>query len=338
MNRRTIVIYKSITGFTEKYAKWIAEKLECNAVTLSEISARDISSYDVVIFGGRFHVGFVDGLKKIKKLLQENTSSELIVFATGATPNTAEKIIAETWKNNFSSDELSRIPHYYMQSGLRYEQMPLGDKLMMKAFGAIMKKKKDKADYEKEMEKILGKSSDFSSKQYIEPLVSYVLDRDSKCIKGEQEKAERTETTCFMNMCMIKDENGNVLALDKVDEDYSGTTFPGGHVEKNETFADSIIREVKEETGLLIRNPVLSGVYHWVEDDIHSVIFLYKATEFSGTLQSSEEGKVYWTPLDTLGEKTLAVGMEAVLKIMESSIINECYVCLEGDGYVRNLR
>lgn len=338
MNRSIIVIYKSVTGFTEKYAKWIAEKLECNAVTLSEISEKDISSYDTVIFGGRLHAGFVDGLKKVKKLLQKNTSSELIVFATGATPNTAEKIIAETWKNNFSSDELSRIPHYYMQSGLRYEQMPLGDKLMMKAFGAIMKKKKDKADYEKEMEKILGKSSDFSSKQYIEPLVSYVLDRDSKCIKGEQEKAERTETTCFMNMCMIKDENGNVLALDKVDEDYSGTTFPGGHVEKNETFADSIIREVKEETGLLIRNPVLSGVYHWVEDDIHSVIFLYKATEFSGTLQSSEEGKVYWTPLDTLGEKALAVGMEAVLKIMESSTINECYVCLEGDGYVRNLR
>lgn len=149
---------------------------------------------------------------------------------------------------------------------------------------------------------------------------------------------QRTETVCFMNMCMVQDAKGNVVALDKVNDEYSGTTFPGGHVEKDEIFADSMIREVKEETGLLIRNPMLCGVYHWVEDDIHSVIFLYKATEFSGTLQSSEEGKVYWTPLDTFREKNLAVGMEAVLKIMESSTINECYVCLEGDGYVRNLR
>lgn len=148
---------------------------------------------------------------------------------------------------------------------------------------------------------------------------------------------ERTEIVCFMNMCMVQDEKGNVLVLDKVDEDYSGITFPGGHVEKEETFADSMIREVKEETGLLIRKPMLSGVYHWVEDGIHSVIFLYKATEFSGILQSSEEGMVYWASMEELKEKNLAVGMEAVLKIMESSAVNECYVRLDTEGYERVL-
>lgn len=152
-----------------------------------------------------------------------------------------------------------------------------------------------------------------------------------------KKKQDRTETVCFMNMCMVQDENGYVLALDKVDEDYSGTTFPGGHVEKGETFAESMVREVKEETGLLIRNPVLTGVYHWAEDGIHSVIFLYKATEFSGTLQSGEEGKVYWTSLETMREKKLAVGMEAVLEIMELPAVNECYVRLEEEGYEREL-
>ncbi len=39
-----------------------------------------------------------------------------------------------------------------------------------------------------------------------------------------------------MNMCMICDNAGNVLALDKVNDSYTGTTFPGGHVEKNEIF------------------------------------------------------------------------------------------------------
>lgn len=43
-----------------------------------------------------------------------------------------------------------------MQSGLRYEKMPLGDKLMMKAFAAMVTRKKDKSEY-------------------IGPLVSYVL-------------------------------------------------------------------------------------------------------------------------------------------------------------------
>ena len=53
----------------------------------------------------------------------------------------------------------------------------------------------------------------------------------------------------LMNMCMIQDHKGNVLALDKVNDSYTGTTFPGGHVEANEIFQKSMIQEVWEETG-----------------------------------------------------------------------------------------
>ena len=35
---------------------------------------------------------------------------------------------------------------------------------------------------------------------------------------------------------------GNVRALDKVNDSYTGTTFPGGHVERNELFSKSMIR------------------------------------------------------------------------------------------------
>ena len=38
------------------------------------------------------------------------------------------------------------------------------------------------------------------------------------------------EKVVFMNMCMISDNKGNVLALDKVGKNYSGTTFPGGQL------------------------------------------------------------------------------------------------------------
>ena len=97
-----------------------------------------------------------------------------------------------------------------------------------------------------------------------------------------------------MNMCMISDDNGNVLALDKVGRNYSGTTFPGGHVEAGETFTESVIREVFEETGLIIKNPRLTGIYHWISGDVRNVGFLYRADEFEGELASSDEGNVYW--------------------------------------------
>ncbi len=175
MNKQILVIYKSVTSFTKQYAKWIAEELDCGVMDLKEVSAKTMSEYNTVVFGGRLHAGSVDGLKKAKKLFGESTATRFVVFATGATPNTAAEMIEAEWKNNFAPDEMKRIPRFYMQSGLRYDKMPFGDKLMMKVFAAMVKRKKDKGDYETAMAQALGNSYDLSSKEYIEPLVSYVL-------------------------------------------------------------------------------------------------------------------------------------------------------------------
>ena len=145
------------------------------------------------------------------------------------------------------------------------------------------------------------------------------------------------EKVIFMNMCMVCDKEGNVLALDKVGKSYSGTTFPGGHVEPGETFQESVIREIYEETGLKIRNPKLTGIYHWMTGDVRNVGFLYKTAEYEGELTSSEEGRVYWIPLEELKTKELATGMEHVLRILESEKVDECYMHLEADGYVGDL-
>lgn len=66
----------------------------------------------------------------------------------------------------------------------------------------------------------------------------------------------RIEEVVLMNMCMIYNDS-EVLVQEKVDDAYSGITFPGGHVEKGESFTDAVIREVLEETGLKILAPQL---------------------------------------------------------------------------------
>ena len=55
------------------------------------------------------------------------------------------------------------------------------------------------------------------------------------------------------NMCMIYDNQGNVLVEEKLVHTSKGLIFPGGHVEPGEAFVDSVIREVREEKGLTLK-------------------------------------------------------------------------------------
>ena len=66
----------------------------------------------------------------------------------------------------------------------------------------------------------------------------------------------RTETVTLTNMCMVTDAHGNVLVQDRTDKNWPGLVFPGGHVEAGESFTESVIREVYEETGITGLKPL----------------------------------------------------------------------------------
>ena len=174
MGKRIIVIYKSSTGFTKRYAEMIGEKVECTLLDYRAITEKALSGYDIIIFGSRAHAGMIDGYKHIKSMLQKCTAGKVALFVTGATPNAAEDTINEFWRQNLTGDELKKIPHFYMQSGLCYEKMGFVDKLMMKIFAAMMAKKKDKSSYEKDLGQVISSSYDISSEKYVEPLVAFM--------------------------------------------------------------------------------------------------------------------------------------------------------------------
>lgn len=134
-------------------------------------------------------------------------------------------------------------------------------------------------------------------------------------------KYEKIELT---NMCMIYDNNGNVVVQDKINQSWGGITFPGGHIEKQESFVDSVIREVKEETGLIIKNPKLCGIKWWeVKRNKRYVVLLFKANEYSGTLKSSNEGKAFWTKLETLKTLNLAESFDKIIDVFCEDNVQE---------------
>lgn len=155
--------------------------------------------------------------------------------------------------------------------------------------------------------------------------------------RGKIQNQHPNQRVNFMNMCMVSDEQGNVVALEKVRGYYQGVTFPGGHVERNETFSEAVIREVREETGLVIENPKFCGIYHWFVDSVHQIVYIYHAMGYKGVLSSSAEGEVYWISEKEFLEKDLAPGMEAVVKLIHNDMLSECYLWNEEECWKERL-
>ena len=135
-----------------------------------------------------------------------------------------------------------------------------------------------------------------------------------------------SEKAIITNMCMIEDKQGNILVQDRLSSNWPGITFPGGKVEKAESFVDSIVREVFEETGLTIHNPQICGTKQFQTDnDERYIVLMYKATQFSGTLRSSNDGEVFWINKSELTNYMLADDFEEMFKVMDSDSLSEFY-------------
>ncbi len=132
--------------------------------------------------------------------------------------------------------------------------------------------------------------------------------------------SEKYTMVILSNICIIEDKSGQILVQDRQREDWPGLTFPGGHVEKNEALEASVIREVKEETGLDIRNPLLCGIMEWPWDDGQSryLALVYKCREYSGKLKDSEEGHLFWIKKEDLNKYQLSTDTDKIFEIAES--------------------
>ena len=153
----------------------------------------------------------------------------------------------------------------------------------------------------------------------------------------------RTTPTILTNLCMVEDlENGKVVLQYRSPERYkkwSGYAFPGGHIEEGESLAESVIREVYEETGLTIADPKLVAVKDWEPDEGgRYIVFCYKATEFTGQLRSSEEGEVSWVEKDQLEKLDLSYDMLPLLEVMEDPDLSEYYYRKRTDDDWEKLR
>lgn len=116
-------------------------------------------------------------------------------------------------------------------------------------------------------------------------------------------------------LCLIRNIDGKFLVQDRKKEDWPGLTFPGGHVEKDESILESVIREIKEETGLTV-SPRLVGIAEWLNDKNGSrelaSLFVAQTQE---ELPANPEQPLLWVTKEELLTTPLAGTLDQFLSI-----------------------
>ena len=165
--KKTLVLYKSKTGFSEKYARWIAEELDCDLAEFSTFDRSKLQNYQLIIYGAGLYAGQINGIGRIKRWMEENPRIIWVVFATGATPDKQayEELI---FKSNFRQGEARPAHFFYLLAGINYEKMGFFNRLLMKIFGRMAAKKQGTTVPKKQT------SVDLSNRVYIDDLLRYV--------------------------------------------------------------------------------------------------------------------------------------------------------------------
>lgn len=160
-----IIIYHSKTGFSQRYAQWLAESLDCQAVPFRDRKSKNLSEYDTIILFGGLYAGNMSGLDWLKKQMPALGDRRVAAAAVGCAPGESPGQ-AESMEKLFGG---TRIQGFYCQGGLAYDRMGAVDRAMMAALRTALRRKPEMAG----MLAVISQSFDGTKREYLDPLIAW---------------------------------------------------------------------------------------------------------------------------------------------------------------------
>ena len=125
-------------------------------------------------------------------------------------------------------------------------------------------------------------------------------------------------------LCYIENE-GCYLMLHRVkkeqDENKDKWIGIGGKFEEGESPEECVLREAKEETGLILTDYKYRGIVTFVSDVWPcEYMHLFTATGFEGELKECDEGVLEWLPKDKLYDLPMWAGDRIFLELLDKDV------------------
>ncbi|NHM13560.1 hypothetical protein [Xiamenia xianingshaonis] len=173
------IVYCSQTGFTEKYARWLAEDLGWEAVAYADRGSVDVAALDVLVFCSWFHAASIKGAAWAKQAMAQHPDVHAVVLATGATPPpdsgwSSEDEIEQAFCRTFPEEECPNLPHFYCHGGFDFDRLGAIDKVAMRLFFRMLGKNAEHDPKAREMLDIMREGFDGTSRECLKPVLEHI--------------------------------------------------------------------------------------------------------------------------------------------------------------------
>ena len=108
----------------------------------------------------------------------------------------------------------------------------------------------------------------------------------------------------------------------------------GGKQEKNEFIDDTLIREVKEETGLTLKSFNLKGIVFYPNfgGQYDELVYFYTSNEFIGNIGECSEGELIWIDDNDINNLNLWEGDKLIFDWFKKGKIFNAIMSYNSDG------
>ena len=167
---KIVVVYRSKSGYTKKYAEWIAKTTGADLLLGNNTRIDDLLNYDTIVFGGALYAGGINGIKLILNNYEKLKDKKVIIFCLGASPVRPE-IYEEVKNNNLTNEQQQTIDFFMIRGGFDYSKLTLVDKILMNILKFKLKRKKNPTADERGMLNSYTHPCDFTDEKSINPIL-----------------------------------------------------------------------------------------------------------------------------------------------------------------------
>ncbi len=130
----------------------------------------------------------------------------------------------------------------------------------------------------------------------------------------------------LVSCCILQKRNKILVTSRPPSKPFSGFyEFPGGKLEKKESFYDAVIRELNEELGIKARAQdlaIIDNITHSYKNNHIVIMAVFLLKKWSGLLKPRESQEIQWLLKSNIRKLNFLDGSKIILERLNSNFYN----------------